>query len=157
MPNERLDRIDRALVAELQRNARVSNKELAATVGLAPSTCLERVRALRARGVITGFHAQVANDALGRGLEAMLEVRVRPHSRAHVDAFWDAVLALPEVTEVFHVTGGADFLLHVAVADTEALRDFVLDRLTVRPEVAHVETHIVFGQARRQALEPLYP
>ncbi len=156
MLGERLDRIDRGLVAALQRDARISNKDLAASVGLAPSTCLERVRALRSRGVIAGFHAEVAREALGRGLEAILEIRVRPHSRRHVDAFWRAVLALPEVMEVFHVTGDADFLLHVGVADTEALRDFVLDRLTVRPEVSHVETHIVFGQARRQALEALY-
>ena len=59
MPKERLDRIDRALVAALQKNARISNKDLAERVGLAPSTCLERVRALRARGVLRGFHADV--------------------------------------------------------------------------------------------------
>jgi len=57
---------------------------------------------------------------------------------------------------VFHVTGADDFLIHVGLADTEALRNFVLDRLTVRPEIGHVETRLIFGQARRPALEPLY-
>jgi DNA-binding Lrp family transcriptional regulator len=156
MPKERLDRTDRALVEALQKNARISNKELAESVGLAPSTCLERVRALRARGVLGGFHADVDREALGRGLEAIIAVRVRPHSRANVDAFWEKVLDQPEVIEVFHVTGAEDFLVHVGVADTEALRNFVLDRLTVLPSVAQVHTNLIFGQHRRSVLEPLY-
>jgi DNA-binding Lrp family transcriptional regulator len=153
---ERLDRTDRALVEALQKDARISNKDLARHVGLAPSTCLERVRALRARGVLRGFHADVDRDALGRGLEAIVAVRIRPHSRAYVDAFREAALAMPEVIELFHVTGADDFLLHVGVAGTDALRDFVLDRLTVRAEVGHVESRVVYDHARRPALEPLY-
>ena len=156
MPKERLDRTDRALVAALQKNARISNKALSESVGLAPSTCLERVRALRARGVLRGFHADVDRQALGRGLEAIIAVRVRPHSRANVDAFWKKALALPEVIEVFHVTGADDFLVHVGVADTDALRNFVLDRLTVQPGIAQVHTNLIFGQSRRSVLEPLY-
>ena len=156
MTEERLDRTDRALVAALQKNARASNKDLAGLVGLAPSTCLERVRALRARGVIRGFHADISHAALGRSLEAIVAVRVRPHSRANVDAFWEYALGLPEVIEVFHVTGGDDFLVHVGLPDMDGLRDFVLDRLTVRPEVAHVESHLIYAQGRRAALEPLY-
>ena len=98
MPKEQLDRIDRALVAALQEDARISNKDLAERVGLAPSTCLERVRALRARGVLRGFHADVDREALGRGLEAIIAVRIRPHSRAYVDSFREAAFAMPEVT-----------------------------------------------------------
>ncbi len=143
-------------MAALQKNARISNKELAALVGLAPSTCLERVRALRTRGVIRGFHADVDRSSLGRALEAIVAVRVRPHSRGNVDAFWAYALELPEVIEVFHVTGADDFLVHVGLPDMDALRNFVLDRLTVRPEIAHVETRLIFGQERRPALEPLY-
>lgn len=150
-----LDRIDRALVAALQENARLSNKELATRVGLAPSTCLERVRALRARGVIRGYHADVDPAALGRGVEALVAVRVRPHSRPVVDAFWEHVLQLPETLEIVHVSGADDFLVHIAVADTDALRDFILDRLTTRPEVAHLETHLVFARTRKPGLEPL--
>lgn len=155
MAGERLDRTDRAIVAALQKDARLTNKELAAQVGIAPSTCLERVRALRLRGVVTGFHADIDRRALGRGLEAIVAIRIRPHSRPYVDAFWQQSLELPEVVQVFHVTGADDFLLHVAVADTDALRDFVLDRLTARPEVAHVESRVVYAQGRGPALEPL--
>jgi DNA-binding Lrp family transcriptional regulator len=154
--HERLDRIDRTIVAVLQKNARTSNKDLAVEVGLAPSTCLERVRALRARGVIRGYHADVDREALGRGLEAIVAVRIRPHSRELVDAFRAYVLGLAETIELFHVSGADDFLVHVALAGTDALRDFILDRLAARAEVAHIETHLVFDQARKPALEPLY-
>ena len=155
MPSERLDRTDRALVAELQKDARISNKELAERVDLAPSTCLERVRALRNRRIVRGFHADVDRAALGRGVEAMIAIRVRPHSRQLVDAFWKHALSLPATIEVFHIAGADDFLLHVGVSDTDGLRDLVLDELAARPEVAHVETHLIYGQERKTVLEPL--
>jgi DNA-binding Lrp family transcriptional regulator len=154
-PNDLLDRIDGELVVALQRNARISNKDLAERVGLAPSTCLERVRGLVRRGVLTGFHAEVAPAALGRGVQAMVAVRLRTHSRAEVDAFRDYALGLPETIAVTHVGGADDFLVHVGVADTHHLRDFALDSLTTRPEVAHIETRIVFEHARKAALEPI--
>jgi DNA-binding Lrp family transcriptional regulator len=80
-PHVPLDRIDRALVRALQKDARLSNKELAAQVGLAPSSCLERVRRLRRTGVLRGFHADVAPEALGVGLQALIAVQLRQHSR----------------------------------------------------------------------------
>jgi DNA-binding Lrp family transcriptional regulator len=150
-----LDRTDRAIVAALQNDGRLPNSALAALVGVAPSTCLERVRALRARGVVRGFHAEISLEALSRGLEAIVAVRVRAHARTLVEEFRAHALTLPEVVQVFHVTGADDFLLHVAVRDTNALRDFVLDRLASRPEVAHVETRVVYEHARRPVLEPL--
>lgn len=150
-----LDRIDRAIVAALQNDARMPNSALAAQVGVAPSTCLGRVRALRDRGVIRGFHADVALEALARGLEAIVAVRVRAHARTLVEEFRAHALDLPEVVQVFHVTGADDFLLHVAVRDTDALRDFMLDRLTGRPEVGHVETRVVYEHVQRPVLEPL--
>lgn len=76
-----LDRIDRAILAHLQKNARLSNKELAAKVGLAPSSCLARVQRLTKQGVIKGFHAFVDPQALGIGLQALVAVKLKQHSR----------------------------------------------------------------------------
>lgn len=154
-PETALDRIDCRLLQELQHNARISNKELAERVGLAPSTCLERLRRLRDRGVLRGFHADVDLAALGRRTQAMIAVRLSVHSRAQIDAFHDHVLALPESLAVIHVSGGDDYLIHVAVADTEHLRQFVLDQLTARPEVRQVETHLIFAFERKPVVEPL--
>ncbi len=151
-----LDEIDLLLVRALQENARRSNKELAALAGVAQSTCSERIRSLVARGVLTGFHAAVDQGLLGRPLEAIIAVRLRPQSREVVDAFRAFVLSLPETLTVFEVTGSSDCLLHLAVRDMRELRGFILDRLTQRPEVADVQTSAIYQRTSKyfpQALE----
>ena len=149
-----LDRIDRELVLELQKNARFSNKELATLVGLSASSCLERVRRLRERGVLSGFHASVDPALLGRPTQALISVRLQVHNRHLIDDFYNHVLLLPESISVYHVTGSVDYVVHVAVADTEHLRSLVLD-LTARDEVEHVETQLIFQVLRKPAIEPL--
>ena len=141
---DHLDRIDFAILAVLQKNARAANNRLAETVGVAPSTCLERVRRLTRLGVLRGHHADVEPGAFGIGLEAMIAVRLRQHSRDLVDSFRNHVAELPEVRSVFHVTGGDDFLVHVAVRDSDHLRDLALDSFTTRPEVDHIQTRLIF-------------
>ena len=142
--SDELDRIDFAILAVLQKNARIANNRLAEMVEVAPSTCLERVRRLARLGVLRGFHADVAPGSLGVGLEAMIAVRLRLHSRELVDSFRAYVVELPEVRSVFHVTGGDDFLVHVAVRDSDHLRDLALDSFTTRPEVDHIQTRLIF-------------
>ena len=141
---DHLDRIDFAILVVLQKNARVANNRLAETVGVAASTCLERVRRLARLGVLRGHHADVEPGAFGIGLEAMIAVRLRTHSRDVVDSFRNHVVELPEVRSVFHVTGGDDFLVHVAVRDSDHLRDLALDSFTTRPEVDHIQTRLIF-------------
>lgn len=142
--NAQLDRIDRALIDALQNNARLSNKELAASVGLAPSSCLARVRRLTETGVLRGFHADVAPRTVGVGLEAMTAVRLTRHIHDNFQAFFEHAVSLPEVVAVYQLAGADDFLIHVAVRDADHLRDFVLDRISTRPEVAHLETALIF-------------
>jgi len=146
-----LDRIDRRIVAALQNNARLSNKELAQQIGLAPSSCLQRVRRLVANDILRGFHADVAPWVLGIELEALIAVRLRQHTRDDVNALRTHLLGLDEVVAVYHVAGPDDFLIHVAVTDAGHLRDFALDALTSRPEVAHLQTALIFdiSHARR--------
>jgi DNA-binding Lrp family transcriptional regulator len=141
---DELDRIDFEILAVLQKNARIANNRLAEMVGVAPSTCLERVRRLDRLGVLRGFHGDVDPGALGVGLEAMIAVRLRLHSRELVDSFRAYVVELAEVRSVFHVTGGDDFLVHVAVRDSDHLRDLALDSFTTRPEVDHIQTRLIF-------------
>ena len=148
---EPLDRIDRALVALLQQNARLSNKQLAARVGLAESSTLVRVRQLEARGVLRGYHAEVAPWALGIELQAFIAVRLARHSRDVVERFLAHCNSLPEVLATFHIAGSDDFLVQVGVADTDMLRELLLRSISTRPEVTHVETHLIFGTARGAA------
>jgi DNA-binding Lrp family transcriptional regulator len=150
-----LDELDAALLRELQNNARMTNRNLAEAVGVAPSTSLERIRALRQRGVIRGFHADVDLKALGREVQALIAVRIRPPSRGTIEAFRDWVQQLPETLGVFVVSGADDFLIHVAVPDTDTLYAFVVDRLTERQEVADIRTSVVYEHLRRPVIELL--
>ena len=139
-----LDRIDLQIVGLLRKNARLSNKEIAAQVGLAPSSCLVRTRQLQQAGVITGFKAEVNPLALGVGLQAMISVRLKRHYKPDVEAFRQHALDLPEVVRLYHVAGPIDFLCHVWARDPEHLRDLAMTAFTARDEVSHIETELIF-------------
>ena len=143
-----LDRIDTRILEELQKDARLSNKELAARVDLAPSSCLERVRRLRTEGVIRGYHAEVDPAAMGVGLQAMIAVRLSRHSQRFSESFRDRVCALPETGAIYHIAGMNDFLVQVAVHDVEHLRTFTLREITASEEVGHIETALIFEEKR---------
>jgi DNA-binding Lrp family transcriptional regulator len=145
-----LDDIDRRIVHELARDARLPNNALADKVGIAPSTCLGRVRSLRERGVIRGYHADVDPAALGRPLQAMIAVRLQSHARGRIRGFVAEVAGLPEVLNVFFLAGKDDFLLHVAAASTAALRDFV-ETLSSHEDVSYTETSLIFEHIRADA------
>jgi DNA-binding Lrp family transcriptional regulator len=150
-----VDDLDRALLRELQRDARRTNRDLAAAVGVSPSTSLERLRGLRERGVITGFRPELDLAAIGRGVQALVAVRIRPPSRPNIEGFRRWVAGLPETIGVFVVSGSEDFLVHVAVPDNRDLHDFVIDRLTSRPEVADVRTSVVYEHLVPPVIAPM--
>src|ERR1700759_4023011 len=120
-----LDELDTALLRELQRDARRTNRDLAAAVGVAPTTALDRTRGLRDRGVIRGALLDVDLAAIGRPVQALIAVRIRPPTRNNIEAFRDWVGRLPETVAVFVTSGTEDFLIHVAVAGNDALYAFV--------------------------------
>lgn len=143
-----LDAVDRAILETLSRDARMPNNQLADRVGVAPSTCLARVRALRESGVLRGFHAEIDLAALGRPLQAMIAVRLAVHDRAQIEDFTAHVRALPGVLSVFHMTGQNDYLVWVAAADAHDLREFVVDHLATHPATAHAETSLIYEHRR---------
>ncbi|MBI2380423.1 MAG: Lrp/AsnC family transcriptional regulator [Gammaproteobacteria bacterium] len=150
-----LDEIDWQIVQALRNDARITNKDLAERLSIAPSTCLERVRRLHERKVIIGHHAELNPKALGLNIQAMIAVRLGKHARKQITAFHDAMLAMPETVTLYHISGAFDYLVHVMVRDTDALRDLILNGFTERPEVEHVETHLIFEQARSLSLPEL--
>ncbi|MBB6346531.1 DNA-binding Lrp family transcriptional regulator [Nonomuraea muscovyensis] len=152
-----MDELDTAIIVELQRDGRQTNRELAERIGIAPSTCLERVRSLRATGVIEGFHAEVNLGAIGRPVQALINVRLHPKIREAVEGFRDYVTALPETLAVFVVSGGDDFIIQVAVRDAGHLRDFVLDHVSRHRNIADVRTSLVYDHIRKTSIEVLPP
>jgi len=147
-----LDRIDCGIVAALQQNARLSNKLLAAKVGLSQSSCLERVRRLEASGVLRGYHADVDPAAVGIGLDAICSVRLARHARDEFEKFWQFVSELPEVVGIYELAGADDYVIHVVVRDADQLRELIHEQISARPEVSHLETALVFRHASRRVL-----
>jgi DNA-binding Lrp family transcriptional regulator len=145
-PSVVLDPVDLDILRLLQHDARTTYRDLAAAVGVAPSTCLDRVARLRRSGVILGYELRIDPARLGRSLEALLSVQVRPHRRELVGPFVERVRRLPEARAVFHLTGPDDYLVHVAVAGAADLQRLVLDEFTAHKEVARVETRLIFQQ-----------
>jgi DNA-binding Lrp family transcriptional regulator len=151
---QRLDELDAAILAELQADARRTNRDVASAVGLSPTTTLDRTRSMRDRGVIRGARLDVDLPAIGRAVQALIAVRIRPPSRRNIEAFRNWAAAQSDTLGVFVTSGTEDFLIHVAVPDNESLYSFVIDKLTERPEVADVRTSVVYEHLRNDRIAP---
>ncbi|PSL36486.1 AsnC family transcriptional regulator [Labedella gwakjiensis] len=149
-----LDETDTVIVRQLQRDARTPNNQLAELAGIAPSTCLARVRSLVDRGVITGFEARVDPAALGLGLQALISVSVRSGARHRMAEFSAEMRRMPDVLQLFFLGGSEDFILHIAARDSAHVRDFVLEHLSAHPFVASTRTSMVFEHVDRAVTIP---
>lgn len=139
-----LDDVDHALLRLLRDDGRMTNARMAELVGIAPSTCVARVRSLVDRGVITGFAASIDPVAVGLGLEALISVNIRAGARARIAEFSASIQRLPEVVQVFFLGGSEDFVIHLAARDSAHVRDFVVEHLSADPTVASTRTSLVF-------------
>ena len=156
-PHRDVDALDLRILAALREDPEAAVKDLAAAVGIPSSTCAFRLRALRRRGVVSPSRLRVEPAAVGAAVQAMIRVRLGTHSKDGVQALFDALTATPGVLQVFHIAGADDFLVHVAVADAAALRDIVLERITVHAVVRATETQLVFELREGVGVLPLVP
>ena len=155
MPNTRLDAIDRRILAALQRDARLSNVQLAEEVNLSPSPCLRRVRQLEAEGLIRGYHAELDRGGVGLGLTVFVGVKVERHHEAEANAFREAVVALPEVISAHLVSGESDFLLQVVVADLAAYERFLTGTLLRLPGVSDIRSNFAIQTVKEHGALPV--
>jgi len=139
-----LDRYDRQILNILQTDGRISNQELADRIGLSPSPCLRRVRALEESGLIVGYRALLDAKALGLTLMALVHISMDQHTPERFSAFEAAVAGIPEVMECLLITGqAADYQLKVAVKDLDAYQELLLKRITGIPGVTGVHSSFV--------------
>jgi DNA-binding Lrp family transcriptional regulator len=144
-----LDDLDRRILEALRGDARMTNSALAERLQIAPSTAHVRLRSLVDRGVITGFVTSIDQRSLGLGLQAIIGVTLRPGARHEsITRFAEEVRKLPQVIQVFFLGGSDDFIVHIAVSDSSALREFVVNHLSAQPSVASTRTSIVFDYHR---------
>jgi Lrp/AsnC family leucine-responsive transcriptional regulator len=143
-----LDAIDLKILGELQRDGRLSNVALARRVGLSPTPCAERVRALEATGVIGGYSAKLDAGRLDLGLTVFIEIAIARTSQGAFDQFAEAMRRIPQVQECHMVAGGFDYLLKVRVPDMAAYRAFLGDVLSRVPGIRETHSYAVMEQVK---------
>ncbi|HQV41995.1 MAG TPA: Lrp/AsnC family transcriptional regulator [Moraxellaceae bacterium] len=156
LPLPTLDRIDRRILECLQKDGGLSNQELAEKVGLSPSPCLRRVRALEEAGIILGRVTLLDRKKLGLSLTVILGIGMDRHTPERFEQFEAAVAALPEVQECYLVTGQeADYQLKVVVPDMDAYQEFLLGKITRIPGVSGVRSSFVLRRVIDSTEVPL--
>lgn len=151
----RLDRFDTKIVAELQRNGRLSVVELAELIGLSATPCARRVKTLESAGVIEGYGAIVNPPKIGLSILAMVQVKLVAHTDETVTRFEEEISRLDEVTNCFALTGAFDFMLQVYTKDLETLGNVVLKKLMRIPGVRDLQSSVVLETIKRSARVPL--
>lgn len=152
----KLDRYDRRILDELQRDGRISNQDLADRIGLSPSPCLRRVRALEEAGIIRGYAALLDAKALGLNLMAILSISMDKHTPERFEHFDAAVAAIPEVLECLLLTGrDADYQLKIVVRDMDHYQDLLLNRITRIEGVSGVHSSFVLRRVVERPNLPL--
>ncbi len=151
-----LDRYDRRILAELQEDGRISNQDLAERIGLSPSPCLRRVRALEEAGIIQGYRAALDPLKLGLSLMVIISISMDRHTPEHFERFDTAVRAMPEVLECLLITGrDADYQLKVVVKDMDAYQDLLLNRITKIEGVSGVHSSFVLRRVLERTALPI--
>ncbi len=151
----KLDRTDRTILAELQRDGRLSNRELAEKVHLSESACLRRVRALEEAGVIDRYAALVSQSRLGLPGNVFVSITLNRQEQADLAAFEEAVKRVPEVMECYLMTGAQDYLLRVVVSDPADFERLHSQHLTRLPGVARVQSSFALRTVRKSAELPV--
>jgi DNA-binding Lrp family transcriptional regulator len=152
-----VDAVDRRIIAELQRDGRLSNVELAERIGLTPAPCLRRVKRLESDGVVLGYTARINPRAVGRGFEVLVNVDLTRKDRATFEAFEGAAAALDEVIEIRRMFGLPDYVLRVATASIESYETLVFTRLGDIPGVDKLDSHITMKLIKSPDPEIAHP
>jgi Lrp/AsnC family leucine-responsive transcriptional regulator len=152
----KLDAYDRRILEVLQNEGRISNQDLADRIGLSPSPCLRRVRALEEAGIIAGYRALLAADKLGLDLMAIVSISMDRHTPERFAGFEAKVTALPQVLECLLITGReADYQLKVVVRDMAAYQDLLLNHITRIEGVSGVHSSFVLRRVVERTAVPL--
>lgn len=151
-----IDRFDRNILQVLQEEGRISNQDLADRIGLSPSPCLRRVRALEESGIVTGYRALLNAKALGYTLMALIYISMDKHTPERFEHFEKEIIQIPEVLECLLVTGqDADYQIKLIVKDMDAFQDLLLNRITRIPGVTGVHSSFVLRRVVDKTAVPV--
>ncbi|EBA16702.1 possible transcriptional regulatory protein (probably lrp/asnc-family) [Roseobacter sp. SK209-2-6] len=146
------DQTDLRILALLSKNARMSNKELAHSISLSPSSTHERLKRLQESGLLAGAHADVPLEQLGLPLKALLFIQMSEHEKGKLSSFLQEILKIPEVQAAWMISGRFDTMVELVARDTNHLHLLVVEKFSSREEVSRIETSVVFESIRRNDL-----
>ena len=156
MPEEIvLDRHSRRILAELQRDARLTVQQLAERIGLSATPCWKRIKQMEASGVIRGYAALVDRERIGLQLRVVVEANLQHHGEAEVRRFEQAVADSPQIVQCVSTTGQADYLLTVLATDIRAYEQFLHETLFKLPGITHVRSSIVLREVKAETRLPI--
>ena len=155
MAQDELDRIDREILKVLQADARIATVELADRVGLSASPCARRIQRLEAKGVIARYATVINQKAVGLPVSVFVNVTLERQVEGALETFETAVLKRPEVMECYLMTGEADYLLRVVVADLDAYERFIIEHLTRVPGIANIRSSFALKQVAYRTELPI--
>src|SRR5260221_1073773 len=156
MPEHVPNRVDRTIVARLQRDGRIANVDLADAISLSPSACLRRVKALEASGIIAGYRAEVSRLRAGLGLTVFIGLKVEGHSQETSSRIEQALLALPAIVACYLVSGPNDFLGEAAVPDLASYEQLLLGQILTIPSVVEAESTFAIRTVLSRGPLPLH-
>ena len=151
----KLDEFDHKILVELERDGVLTAAVLSERVGLSPSACHRRVKAMEAAGVIERYVALASAKALGLGLNVFINISLKEQSKAALAEFEQRIAEHDEVMECYLMTGDSDYLIRVAVADMAALERFILEQLTVIAGIEKIRSSFALKQVRYKTALPL--
>jgi Lrp/AsnC family leucine-responsive transcriptional regulator len=155
MPNIALDAFDLKILNLLQEDGRLSNVDLANRIGLSPSPCLRRVKRLEAEGVIEGYSAKINRTKIGLGVTVFVAVGLDRHREEEAERFRRVVMKLPQVVSCHAISGEADFLLEIVIADLNDYSEFVLKRLRRIPGIKDLHSSFALETVKPSSPVPL--
>lgn len=150
-----LDEFDRKILSALQENARITMQELAERVGLSATPCARRVKRMEDDGLIDRYVTLLNPERLGVGLTVFVNVRLNTQSAKTFEAFEQAIRKLPQVVGCYLLAGNYDYLVQVRVADVEAFRSFIRDRLVTIEGIGETQSSVVLEETKRTTALPL--
>jgi Lrp/AsnC family transcriptional regulator, leucine-responsive regulatory protein len=143
-----LDSIDQQIIALLQSNGKMNNKEVANKIGLSVTPTFERIKRLERIGVIQGYTALINRKAIGKDLKVVCQVSLKSHEKDGIDVFENAIKELSEVSHAYHVAGATDYMLTIEVANMEVYQDFLKNQLARIPHIGQVNSSFVMSELK---------
>ena len=150
-----MDYIEYKILSTLQKNARLTNLELAKQVGLSASPCLRRVKALEDTGVISGYSAIINQNKVDLSVNVFVQVSLERQSEEGLEIFEEKIIEYKEVMEAYLMTGDADYLLRIVVKDLQAYEKFLKENLTRIAGIASIRSYFSLNQVTRKYNLPI--